>query len=96
LVPNWFPAVKYVVLSKILELATMAACTAGLAGQRDARLRESEKLPLAPPAAIDYAASQDASTTPWTFVTSHPEASRAFMSMAHAALIAKREGLLNR
>ena len=66
------------------------SCTAGLAGQSDAGLRESEKLPLAPPAAIDYTASQDASITLW----SHGRNPEAVWSQRHC--VGDKQGELHR
>ena len=69
---------------------------AGLAGQGDAGLKESEKLPLAPPSKVTGVANEGEATSLWTIVGTHADQSRALMAMAHAALIAKREGLVNR
>ena len=68
----------------------------GLAGQGDAGLKESEKLPLAPPALIYGAATQEQSTSMCTLVATHAQQSRALMAMAHATLVASWEGLRNR
>ena len=70
--------------------------TAGLAGQGDAGLKESEKLPLAQPHLILGSDDEKSAITSWTVIGSHVDQSRALMSLAHAALIAKREGLLGR
>ena len=68
----------------------------GLAGQGDSGLKESEKLPLAPPHQILGSINEQTATSPWTVIGTHVEQSRALMSLAHAALIAKREGLVGR
>ena len=69
---------------------------AGLAGQGDSGLKESERLPLAPPHLILGSVNEQTATSPWTVIGTHVEQSRALMSLAHAALIAKREGLVGR
>lgn len=69
---------------------------AGLAGQGDSGLKESEKLPLAPPHLILGSANEQTATSPWTVIGTHVEQSNALMSLAHAALIARREGLVGR
>ena len=69
---------------------------AGLAGQGDPGLKESEKLTLAHPALIYRAATQEQSTSMWTLVATHAQQSRALTAMAHAALVASWEGLRNR
>ena len=69
---------------------------AGLAGQGDAGLKESEKLPLASPHLILGSTDETTATSSWTVIGSHARQSRALMSLAHAAFIAKREGLLNK
>ena len=69
---------------------------AGLAGQGDSGLKESEKLPLAPPHQILGSVNEQTATSPWTVIGTHVDQSRALMSLAHAALIAKREGLVGR
>ena len=69
---------------------------AGLAGQGDSGLKESEKLPLAPPHLILGLSNEQTATSPWTVIGTHIEQSRALMSLAHAAWIPKREGLAGR
>ena len=69
---------------------------AGLAGQGDAGLKESAKLPLAPPHLILRCADETQSTSDWTIVESQKKGSGILMAMAHAALIAKREGITGR
>ena len=69
---------------------------AGLAGQGDAGLKESEKHPLAPPHLILGSNDHASATSSWTVIGSHEKQSRALMALAHAALIAKREGLLEK
>ena len=68
---------------------------AGLAGQGDSGLKESEKLPLAQPHLIMGSSNEQTALSSWT-VIGHIEQSRALMSLAHAAWIAKREGLVGR
>ena len=68
----------------------------GLAGQGDSGLKESEKLPLAPPHLILGSANENDATSSWTIIGTHAKQSRALMSMAHAAFIARREGLTNK
>ena len=62
---------------------------AGLAGQGDAGLRESEKLPLAPPHLIIGSADETSATSSWTIIGPHPKQSHVLMSLAHAAFSAK-------
>ena len=69
---------------------------AGLAGQGDAGLKESAKLPLAPPHLVYRCNDEAQSTSPWTVVESQKQGSGVLMAMAHAALIAKREGITGR
>ena len=69
---------------------------AGLAGQGDSGLKESEKLPLAQPHLILGSNDERSAISSWTVIGSHVDQSRALMSLAHAAWIAKREGLLGR
>ena len=66
----------------------------GLAGQGD--LKESEKLPLAQPHLIMGSSNEQTALSSWTVIGTHMEQSRALMSLAHAAWIAKREGLVGR
>ena len=69
---------------------------AGLAGQGDSGLKESEKLPLAPPHMILGSDTELTATSQWTVIGSHVEQSRALMSLAHAAWVARREGINGR
>lgn len=69
---------------------------AGLAGQGDARLKESKKLPLASPHLILGSSDEVDATSSWTVIGTHARQSRTLMSLAHAAFIAKREGLSNK
>ena len=66
---------------------------AGLAGQGDSGLKESEKLPLAPPHAILGSNDEKTAISSWTVIGSHVGQSRVLMSLAHAAFIARREGV---
>ena len=66
------------------------------AGQGDAGLKESEKLPLAPPHLILGSTDETTATSSWTVIGSHARQSCALKSLAHAVFIAKREGLLNK
>ena len=61
-----------------------------------AGLKESEKLPLAPPHLVLGTTDHTTATSSWTVIGSHERQSRALMSLAHAALIAKGEGLLDK
>ena len=63
---------------------------AGLAGQGDSGLKESEKLPLAQPHLILGSNDERFAISSWTVIGSHVDQSRALMSLAHAAWIAKR------
>ena len=69
---------------------------AGLAGQGDAGLKESAKLPLAPPHLVDWCDNEAQSKSDWTIIESQKKGCRVLMAMAHAALIAKREGITGR
>ena len=66
---------------------------AGLAGQGDAGLKESEKLPLAPPHLIIGSVNESSAVSSWTVIGTHLKQSHALMSLAHATFIAKKEGL---
>ena len=68
----------------------------GLTGQGDAGLKESEKLPLVPPNLILGSLTEKDATSSWTVIGTHARQSQALMSLAHAAFIAKREGLSNK
>ena len=69
---------------------------ASLAGQGDSGLKESEKLPIAQPHLVLGSSNEQTAVSPWTVIGTHFEQSRALMSLAHAAWIAKREGLVGR
>ena len=69
---------------------------AGLAGQGDAGLKESHKLPLAPLHLVLRCRDEQESTSPWTVVDSQQQGSRGLMALAHAAFIAKREAITSR